>query len=137
MRTYDIHDEQGRLHAFEVSNALLGRRQACAVIHDMAGAVVLRHARRMFSREPDNDEFCEFRVGNEIFVMWEPWGDNSRYWIGTRPPHTCAELEQVRAAFCAYRPLLHVWGVLRLFFFAFGTVVVVNALWQLWLRVGQ
>ena len=135
MRTYDVNDEQGRALAFEVPNALLSRRQACAAIHDMPGAVVVRHARRSFSRERDNEEFCEFKVGDETFVMWEPWGDNSRYWIGTRPPHACPELEQVRAVFRAYQPLHHVWGLGRLTLYAFFTIVLVNALWQLWVRV--
>jgi hypothetical protein len=137
MKTYDIHDKEGRVLSFEVPNALLSRRQACAVIQDIPGVVVLRHARRLFSREPDNDEFCEFSVGDEIFVMWEPWGDNSRYWIGTRPPHPCPELEQVCAAFHGYQPMLHTWGLLRLFFYALGGIVLLRALWQLWLKVCQ
>jgi hypothetical protein len=101
----------------------------------MPGAVVLRHARRSFSRKPDNEEFCEFNVGDETFVMWEPWGDNSRYWIGTRPPHACPELTHVRGAFHAYQPLLHPWGLARLAFYAFVATVVANTLWRLWLRV--
>lgn len=28
---------------------------------------------------------CEFLIDGEKFIAWEPYGDNSRYWIGPDP----------------------------------------------------
>ena len=39
------------------------------------------------------------------FVVWEPFGDNDRYWIGPRPLRWVPEIEEVREAF-ARAPVL-------------------------------
>jgi hypothetical protein len=45
------------------------------------------------------DEFCRFYVEGQLFVIWEPWGDNSRFWIGPDPTAPCPQLGLVRDAF--------------------------------------
>ncbi|GGA00902.1 hypothetical protein GCM10011408_22410 [Dyella caseinilytica] len=35
--------------------------------------------------------------------MWEPFGDNSRYWIGPEPVHWCPQIDVVRHAFAKRR----------------------------------
>ena len=101
MRTFDVLDEGGRLHAFEVENFPLGRRGLVRVVKTISGATIIRKPLRLFSwfRE---EEFCEFAVGERRFVACEPFGDNSRYLIGTIPPGSCPEITTVRDAFRAW-----------------------------------
>ena len=101
MKVYDLKDKNGRVFAFEVNNFLLGRRGVGKVVRTIPGARITR-APRLFSGD---DEFCEFEVEGKVFVAWEPWGDNSRYWIGPRPPEWCEQVATVREAFVRYRPL--------------------------------
>jgi hypothetical protein len=105
MKTFDLYDKEGRLHAFEVHNALLGRRGLLAVVKAIPGATITRKPLLLFSwfRE---EEFCEFTIGDLLFVACEPFGDNSRYWIGAKQPGWCAELPAVRDAFARWRPLV-------------------------------
>lgn len=100
MKTFDQIDQEGRLHSFEVG-AFIGRRGVVMVVGTIPGAKLLRKPLRFLSwfRE---DEFCEFAVGDRLFVAEEPFGDNSRYWIATRPAGWCPELTIVRDAFLAW-----------------------------------
>lgn len=43
--------------------------------------------------------FCEFEVEGVRFEAEEPYGDNSRYWIGPSPPRWVAQVGSVREAF--------------------------------------
>lgn len=101
MEIYDLRDEQGRLYAFEIPNHRIGRRGVCRVIGRIPGAEVLRRPKLLsWLRE---EEFCEFRLGGVRFVAWEPYGDNSRYWIGPQTRTSAApELSAIRAAFARF-----------------------------------
>ena len=83
MRVYDLPDKQGRAFAFEVTSSI--------------GATILRGPR--FLSRFEEDQFCEFEVNGQLFVAEEPFGDNSRYWIGTEPPGWCEEIDLVRETF--------------------------------------
>ena len=102
MKIYDLHDAGGRVYAFEVSNLLLSRDGVVKVASSIPGAVVTR--RRAGSWFTDKDEFCEFIVNGQPFVAWEPFGDNSRYWIGPTPPAWCEQVSVVREAFAKHKP---------------------------------
>jgi hypothetical protein len=100
MKIYDIHDAEGRVFAFEVKN--FGRSRVAKFVSSISGAKVTREPMVLSSfRE---DEFCEFTVNGQLFVAWEPYGDNSRYWIGPRPPKWCEEVLLVRHAFAGHKP---------------------------------
>jgi hypothetical protein len=99
MKLYDLKDESGRIFAFEVAN--FGRHRACRFVGKIPGVVVLRRQRHF--QFLSDEEFCEFELEGQRFVIWEPWGDNSRYWVGPKPPQWCPEVEQVRNAFAAYK----------------------------------
>ena len=103
MKVYDLHDPNGHVFAFEVENIFLSRRGVVRVVRAIPGVVVARTP-RLFSwlRE---EEFCEFVIDGQTFVAWESFGDNSRYWIGPKPPHWCEQLTRVREAFSRWRPL--------------------------------
>jgi len=45
------------------------------------------------------EEFCKFKVGERVFVIEEPFGDNSRYLISAEPPGPCPEFAVVEQTF--------------------------------------
>lgn len=95
MRVHILLNVNGDLDAFEVSNVLLSRKQACKVAESIPGSVVLRRS-RLFR---DSDDFCEFKIGEDIFVIEEPFGDNSRYCISPKHAKASHSLAIVRRAF--------------------------------------
>ena len=95
MRVRDIASTEGSIHAFEVSNLLLTRSRACKVVEAIPGAKIVRRS-RLFR---DEDEFCVFTIGAEVFAIEEPFGDNSRYWIGTKDGKPTNSLPLARRAF--------------------------------------
>lgn len=58
----------------------------------------------------EKEEFCEFEVDGVTFVAWEPWGDNSRFWVGPKTmggetPQWSPAVDHVREAFRRARPV--------------------------------
>jgi hypothetical protein len=100
MRVEDLHNDSGVLTGFQVSNALLGRRRACELASAVPGALVVR-APRVF--RSGGDDFCAFEVDGVPFLIIEPFGDNSRYWVVAAEPNpgAAALIARVRAVFAA------------------------------------
>jgi hypothetical protein len=100
MRVQDMHNDEGVLTGFEVSNTSLGRRRACRIAATVPGGRVLR-APRPFRASPD--DFCAFEVDGTPFLIIEPFGDSSRYWIVAKEPDPSARslVERVRGIFAA------------------------------------
>jgi hypothetical protein len=95
MRTYPLLDAQGRLVAFEVSS-LLGRRLARRVAASISGA-------RIVSTNLGEDRFCEFEIGSSRFAIEEPFGDNSRFWVGPVNALAVEAIERVQVSFSKNR----------------------------------
>jgi hypothetical protein len=77
MQVYDLHDEMNRVFAFEIENLGIGRRGVCHAVGAIPGATFKRKPKFLsWFRE---DAFCEFLVDGEIYIVEEPYGDNSRY----------------------------------------------------------
>jgi hypothetical protein len=105
MRTYDLKDKMSRVFAFEVSNLLLARQSLCKIILTIPNAKIIRKPKRFSSEEI----FCEFKVGDQRFTAMEPFGDNSRYWIGPEPPKWCKQISEVQKAFVRYNRIRAFW----------------------------
>ncbi|NOX60267.1 MAG: hypothetical protein GXP29_15605 [Planctomycetes bacterium] len=96
MKTFDVEDSQSRLIAFEIENAGIGRRGVCALISSIPNTEVTRSPKLLsWFRE---DAFCEFVVDGEPYIVEEPFGDNSRYWIGPKSPRWLPQTEGLRDA---------------------------------------
>jgi hypothetical protein len=102
MRVRELPSTEGKHHAFEVSNLLLTRSRACRVAEAIPGAKITKRS-RLFR---DTDEFCTFIIGSDEYAIEEPYGDNSRYWIGTKNGKPSQSLPLVRAAFQEHRAWL-------------------------------
>ncbi|MFT3665007.1 hypothetical protein [Piscinibacter sp.] len=95
MRVRDLPSAEGKTNAFEVNNLLLTRSRACKIVEAIPGASIMKRS-RLFR---DTDEFCIFTIGPDKFAIEEPYGDNSRYWIGAKDGKSTQSLPLVRRAF--------------------------------------
>lgn len=102
MRVYELKDENGRVFAFEIDVPLRGRRGVCSIVRRIAGAKLTRTP--CFLSWFREEDFCEFEIGDVKFHAFEPFGDNSRYWIGPKDAPTWhPEIEVVLQAFSGKR----------------------------------
>jgi len=98
VKVYELKNESGQVFAFEISKPVGGRRRVCSIVREIPGAKLTKTPRFLSSfREED---FCEFEIGDVKFHAFEPFGDNSRYWIGPKDaPRWHPEIEVVLQAF--------------------------------------
>jgi hypothetical protein len=128
MKTTDLRDDDGELIGFEVSNLLLSRGEAERVIRQIPGVSVLRPVRRLFSSEPDRDDFCVFKVGGTEFEIVEPFGDNDCYWIVRRTPGEPAGLGLVRSFFVRWKWFRSPVGILHFAIMVVMLAVIIKTL---------
>ncbi len=99
MRIHDLQSVDGQPHAFEIANLLLTRAQACRIAKSIPGSTLIRQSRLL----RDQDLFCEFTLGDETFIIEEPHGDNSRFFVGSKDGISSESLLLVREAFDRHR----------------------------------
>jgi hypothetical protein len=79
MRTYPIHKADGSLRGFEISLTWISMGTIKRLLRSVDGVADLK--RQFFS-----DDRLVFTYHGEKCVVNEPFGDNSRYWIGLENP---------------------------------------------------
>lgn len=91
MIVYEQRNRIGQLRSFEIENALIGRRGVVRVLRRIPEVTITRVPKRILSwfRE---DDFCTFEIGGTQFLVEEPFGDNSRYWIGGERQNDALEI---------------------------------------------
>lgn len=75
MKTYPLKRSDGQIFAFEIPACGLWTGSLARLLQRAPGVT---NVRRIWS---DMDRLS-FEVNGELFLVWEPWGDNSRYWVG-------------------------------------------------------
>ncbi len=102
MNTYPIRAGDGRCWAFEIENAYIRPRRIAALLAGMGAVTDIRH-RKPFSSS--SDIHLRFQYQCREFVVWEPFGDNSRYWIGPADEKdTSIDVAELQTAFDRYAP---------------------------------
>ena len=92
METHPLRNEGGELIGFEVPNwPFLSSRGVAKFLSQLPGITVTR-VRRLFER---SEIHAEFAYQGDAFSVWEPYGDNSRYWVG---PSEEAQISQQHLA---------------------------------------
>ena len=79
MKTYPITRPDGSLRAFEITSAWVSFRPLYRILSSVQGVSDVK--RNWFK----NNRII-FKYRGEPFVVNEPWGDNSRYWVGPEDP---------------------------------------------------
>ena len=108
MKTYPIKRGDGSLHAFEIGSTLVSIDAIEQILKSVAGVSVLK-------LQSGSDDRLAFQYLDALWVINEPWGDNSRYWIGPQnaKDHTF-NVEPIHNAFLSYKsPLIRLWTRLR------------------------
>jgi hypothetical protein len=105
MKTYPIKTDDNRTFAFEISNAYIGANTIADLLRQN-GRVTNLKKRQPF--QSPGDVHIEFQYADVDFMVWEPYGDNSRYWIGPKnDADRSVGIEDLEHAFAVYRvPLL-------------------------------
>lgn len=102
MRVHPVVERNGEIVAFEIENLLIGTRQIARILSEEPQVAEVQ-ARRPFARE--KSPLVRFKLASESFIVDEPYGDSSRYWIGPENPETFLGSAGVLArAFESYRP---------------------------------
>jgi hypothetical protein len=109
MKTFPAATLASKHVAFEISNLLVSRRQIAKLISALPGVTRVVLGAHFGS---SSDLRLTFDYYGEEYIVWEPYGDSSRYWIGPRTltdsSRDCSELE---AAFQRFEPSLLVRGI--------------------------
>ena len=106
MKTYPILAKDGsRAIAFEVENIYISPAVAAHLVTAVDGVADVKQ-RKMFSKS--SDVHVEFRYRGQPYMVWEPFGDNSMYWVGPKNgANVAGDIAVLEAAFKRYRPPLH------------------------------
>lgn len=93
MRTYPLFRDDGSLFAFEITSTWISFHRLFATLRSVAGVTNV-------SRHYFNEDRASFMYRGERWIVNEPFGDNSRYWIGPeRGIHSGLDAAAVHEAF--------------------------------------
>lgn len=102
MNTYPISSENGHQFAFEIDNAYISPRNIAGLLYDVNGVTDIQLRRGFVG----SDEIhIEFLFHGSQFIVWEPYGDSSRYWIGPKDIGAIKlDLSALMSVFQTYKP---------------------------------
>jgi len=102
MKTYAIKDDSNRTFAFEISNAYIGPSTIADLLRQSSKVTDLRQRKPL---ESPGDVYIEFRYAGREFIVWEPYGDSSRYWIGPKnDSDRSGAIDDLEVLFARYQP---------------------------------
>jgi hypothetical protein len=103
----------GAVYAFEIENAYISLRTVAKILRTVPGVSHVETVSWFVRLFAAKESRATFQFHNHEFVVCEPFGDNSRFWIGPRNPESSAvEIEPLQRAFLRHRPslVLHLTG---------------------------
>lgn len=103
MKIYPIKDETGRPFAVEVDMAYCSLRNLAKTIATVEGVTEVKVC-RPFSGQ--GDVRARFRYQGDEFAVVEPFGDNSRYWIGPVSENRRRDVSPIEGQLRSYVPSL-------------------------------
>ena len=79
MRTYELHRDDGYFLAFEIENVYVRPKKIGEILGMVDGVTDVKVRRPLGA---SRDVHVAFKYMDINYIVWEPFGDNSRYWIG-------------------------------------------------------
>ena len=102
MNTYPFHNHSGKTFAFEIESSYIGVNKVASLLRSIQGVSDIR-MRKLFSSP--GDIHVEFIYMNEVFIVWEPYADSSRYWIGPKNENSKnVDIDAIERVFRQYCP---------------------------------
>ena len=112
MRTYELHRDDGYFLAFEIENVYVRPKKIGEIINTVEGVTDVDVRK---SSRASKDVHVNFKYLGIEYIVWEPFGDNSRYWIGPQKEggqSSDIDISPLAKAFRDYEPpfLVKVFG---------------------------
>lgn len=101
MKTFPLAKESGHAFAFEIENAYVSRRMIAQLLRRAEGVTEV-HLRGRFGSSDETR--VDFKYLGYDYVVWEPFGDNSRYLIGPKEEGVETDVLGLEAIFKRYQP---------------------------------
>ncbi|HEV2109876.1 MAG TPA: hypothetical protein VGT99_00870 [Gammaproteobacteria bacterium] len=103
MNTYPIKDDRpGHCWAFEIDHVYITARPTARVLAQVQGVSDIEIPKLFRGKD---DIRIKFKYRGRDCVVWEPWGDSSRYWIGPENAmDKSLDLKDVQSAFEKHDP---------------------------------
>lgn len=123
MKTYPVlTKEKARSSAFEIENAYIAVSTIAQLLQQIAGVTEVQPRKALSG---SSDVHVEFKYLGRPYIVWEPYGDSSRYWIGPKEGvEAGGDSTAIEQAFERYQPSLYrkiIGNVLTLRFIAGST----------------
>jgi hypothetical protein len=97
MKTYPEYRDDGALWGFEIQQTWVWIGTILRILRSVPGVSNVQRA-------SGDDRRVLFTLNSEPCIVLEPFGDNSRYWIGPEHPKTSAlDLTSLHAEFASHR----------------------------------
>ena len=100
MNIYRLLTNTGQTFAFEIENIYICPIKIADIISTIDGVTSVR-CRKPFTAE--KEIHIKFLFHETEFIVWEPYGDSSRYWIGPADESEL-DIELLIKAFKNYQP---------------------------------
>jgi hypothetical protein len=102
MKTYpDGNVMDDRSVGFEIDNIYVNLRTIQLILSTVSGVNNIKR-RRPFTKW--ESVHIWFKYLNHNFIVVEPFGDNSRYWIGPQNPEEKINIDPIKEVFDKYQP---------------------------------
>jgi len=112
METYKLNTNEGAQFGFEIENVYISTYKIAKLLSGVDGITNIQR-RKLFHKYEDDSYRLMFDFNDETYLIIEPFGDSSRYWIfqnnSDRLPSNITALEQI---FRQYKPplLIKIFG---------------------------
>ena len=100
MKVYKMIRESEQLFAFEIDNIYIRPRKIAKLL-DAVDGVSNISLRKPFCTS--SDIHLEFKYCGKDFIVWEPYGDSSRYWIGPKQDGCAIDISILVKVFEEYK----------------------------------
>ena len=101
MRAWDTHTDDGAVTGFEINNFLITRGHVARTLKRIPGVTITKHPKMWVWSD---DDFIHFTLNGHKFLVIEPYGDNSRYWIVAEGEGGRPFIETIKRMFTNGRP---------------------------------
>jgi len=92
MKTWPQYREDGSLAGFEINSSWVTFRPLFKILRSVDGVTNIQ-------RNRFDDHRITFQIHGEPIVIWEPWGDSSRYLVVPTDDESAVNLDSLRKAF--------------------------------------
>ena len=118
MKAYpQFSSDRRRKFAFEIEKAFIGPAAIARLLCEVDQVTDIQR-RKIFSTSADMH--LSFNYQGRPYIVWEPIGDSSRYWVGPAPEtERDIDITPIETVFRCYRPRFHravIGTILRLRF---------------------